>query len=243
MSAVTYEEAMEIFLAAPSDGSRLRVHFCTAHTIVEAADRPDLREALRSGGLVVPDGVPLVWVGRAQGRKMGRVCGLDVLPDLCDRGRAQGARHYFYGGGEGVAQQLADHLSRLYPGLLVVGAETPPFRPLAAEERDAVINRLNEARPDYIWVGLGTPKQDLWLAEYREPLDAAAIMAVGAAFDIVGGFRPRAPYTMQRLGLEWLFRLIQEPRRLAVRYSLVNARFVGIVLVAAASGRHLRGRR
>lgn len=241
IAAVTYEEAMQLFLSAPTTGRSLRVHFCTAHTIVESTDRPELREVLLHGGVVVPDGVPLVWVGQAHGRRMGRVCGLDVLPDLCDRGRAQGARHYFYGGGEGVAQQLAQRLSDRYPGLSVVGAETPPFRPLTPQETDDVVHRLNAARPDYIWIGLGTPKQDLWLAEYRARLDAAAIMAVGAAFDIIGGFRPRAPYVMQRLGLEWLFRLIQEPRRLATRYTVVNARFLRIV-VAEALSRRLKGR-
>jgi len=242
IAEVTYEQAMQLFLAAPATGGSLRVHFCTAHTIVEAADRPELRDVLQGGGLAVPDGVPLVWVGRARGRNIGRVCGLDVLPDLCDRGRPQGARHYFYGGGEGVAQQLASRLIARYPGLCVVGAETPPFRPLTADEEDAMVGRLNAARPDYVWVGLGTPKQDLWLAEHRDRLDAAAIMAVGAAFDIIGGFRPRAPYAMQRFGLEWLFRLIQEPRRLAVRYTLVNARFVRIVAADAIRSRMIAGR-
>jgi N-acetylglucosaminyldiphosphoundecaprenol N-acetyl-beta-D-mannosaminyltransferase len=230
IAAVSYEEAMAVFLAAPVDGARLRVHFCTAHTIVESSDRPDLRHVLQSGGMVVPDGLPLVWVGRARGMKMGRVCGPDVLPDLCDRGRAQDARHYFYGGGEGVARQLADRLTERFPGLQVVGVESPPFRPLTADERQAMLDRLNAARPDFVWVGLGTPKQDLWLAEHRDQLDAAAIMAVGAAFDIVGGFRPRAPYAMQRSGLEWLFRFFQEPRRLAKRYTVVNARFLLLVL-------------
>lgn len=242
IAEVTYEQAMQRFLAAPRTGESLRVHFCTAHTIVEAADRPDLRDALQRGGLVVPDGVPLVWVGRVRGHHIGRVCGLDVLPDLCDRGRGQGARHYFYGGGEGVAQQLADRLTARYPGLSVVGAETPPFRPLTAEEDEAMVGRLNAARPDYVWVGLGTPKQDLWLAEHRDRLNAAAVMAVGAAFDIIGGFRPRAPYAMQRFGLEWLFRLIQEPRRLAVRYSVVNMRFVRIVATDLVGRRRIGGR-
>jgi N-acetylglucosaminyldiphosphoundecaprenol N-acetyl-beta-D-mannosaminyltransferase len=245
IAAVSHEEAMALFLAAPFNGVRLRVHFCTAHTIVEASDRPDLRHVLQRGGIVVPDGIPLVWVGRARGRKIGRVCGPDVLPDLCDRGRAQGARHYFYGGGEGVARQLADRLTERFPGLQVVGVESPPFRPLTSDERQAMLDRLNAARPDFVWVGLGTPKQDLWLAEHRDQLDAPAIMAVGAAFDIVGGFRPRAPYAMQRSGLEWLFRFFQEPRRLAKRYTVVNARFLLIVLADLARRRPKRrlGRR
>ena len=241
VAAVTYEEAIDAFLAAPRNGDNLRVHFCTAHTIVEASARPDLRDALQRGGMVVPDGVPLVWVGRARGRRIGRVCGLDVLPDICDRGRSQGARHYFYGGGDGVAQTLADRLIARYPGLLVVGTESPPFRPLTPEERQVMLDRLNEASPDYVWVGLGTPKQDLWLADHREDLNAGAVMAVGAAFDIIGGFRPRAPYAMQRAGLEWLYRLVQEPRRLAARYTIVNVRFL-LIVVADLARRRPRAR-
>ncbi len=230
IAAVTYQEAISAFLAAPADRARLRVHFCTAHTIIEAQDRPDLRDALQGGGMVVPDGVPLVWVGRARGYRIERVCGLDVLPDIANLGRAQGARHFFYGGGDGVAQRLAAQLSTQYPGLIVAGCETPPFRPLTAEENAAMVARLNAADADFIWVGLGTPKQDLWLADNRAALNAPAIMAVGAAFDIVSGVLPRSPRVMQRFGLEWLFRLYHEPRRLARRYTVVNVRFVGLAL-------------
>jgi N-acetylglucosaminyldiphosphoundecaprenol N-acetyl-beta-D-mannosaminyltransferase len=240
IAALTYEDAVALLLDAPSTGRRLAVHFCTAHTIVEAADDAGLRAGLLDGALDVPDGVPLVWVGRARGYRIERVCGLDVLPDLADRGRARGARHFFYGGAEGVADELAEHLAGQYPGLIVVGCETPPFRPLTPDERAAMVARLNAARPDFVWVGLGTPKQDLWLADHREQLDAAALLAVGAAFDIVGGRRPRAPRWMQRAGLEWLFRLYQEPRRLARRYTVVNARFVAIALADIVRGRRIR---
>ena len=153
---------------------------------------------------------------------MERVTGLDVLPDIADRGRAFGARHFFYGGGDGVAVGLATRLAEAYPGLIVAGTETPPFRPLTPAEDDAMVERLNAARPDYIWVGLGRPKQDHWLAEHRDKLDAPVLMAVGAAFDIVGGYRPQH-HAGSGVGLEWLFRLIQEPRRLARRYTVVNA--------------------
>jgi len=171
---------------------------------------------------------------------MERVTGLDVLPDIADRGRAFGARHFFYGGGDGVADGLAARLSEAYPGLIVAGTETPPFRPLTALEDEAMVERLNAARPDYIWVGLGSPKQDHWLAEHRDKLDAPVLMAVGAAFDIVGGYRPRAPRRLQRAGLEWLFRLIQEPRRLARRYTVVNARFILVAAGEIITRRHLR---
>jgi N-acetylglucosaminyldiphosphoundecaprenol N-acetyl-beta-D-mannosaminyltransferase len=230
ITAVTYEEALDIFVGAPAAGRKLAVHFCTAHTIVESIDDERLRTGLLHDGFDVPDGVPLTWVGRVRGHRIERVCGLDVLPDLADRGRTVGLRHFFYGGDEGAAQQLATTLADRFPGMVVAGTETPPFRPLTPEEDEAMITRLNRARPDVVWVGLGTPKQDLWLADHRDRLDAALLMAVGAAFDIVGGRRPRAPRLMQKTGTEWLFRLIQEPRRLLRRYTTVNARFLWIAV-------------
>lgn len=240
IAALTYESALALLLDAPSKGRRLAVHFCTAHTIVEATDDTRLRAGLLGGALDVADGVPLAWVGRARGYQIERVCGLDVLPDIADRGRARAARHYFYGGAEGVAEQLAKRLSTRYPGLIVAGCESPPFRPLNPDESVAMVARLNAAQPDFVWVGLGTPKQDLWLADYRDQLDAAALLAVGAAFDIVGGRRPRAPSWMQWAGLEWLFRLYQEPRRLARRYTVINARFLAIAVAEIIGHRRRR---
>jgi N-acetylglucosaminyldiphosphoundecaprenol N-acetyl-beta-D-mannosaminyltransferase len=241
IAAVTYEGFLRIALTAPAAGQRLRVHFCSAHTIVESQGDETLRVALKHGALNVPDGVPLVWLGRSRGFEIERVCGLDALPDVADRGREFGARHFFYGGGQGVADTLAARLAEAYPGLVVAGTETPPFRPLTPEEDAAMVERLNAARPDYVWVGLGSPKQDLWLAEHRAKLDAAALMAVGAAFDIVGGFRPRAPRALQRAGLEWLFRLAHEPRRLARRYTVVNGRFLALAATDFVTRRRLRG--
>ncbi len=240
VAALTYAEFLHVFLDAPVRGWRLRVHFCTAHTIVESQADEKLRRALTNGGLVVPDGVPLTWIGRARGFEIERACGLDVLPDSADRGRERGARHFFYGGGPGVADRLALRLSQRYPGMIVAGTEAPPFRPLTPDEDAAMVARLNAARPDFIWVGLGTPKQDLWLAEHRDRLDAAALMAVGAAFDIVGGYRPRAPRVVQKAGLEWLFRLFQEPRRLAKRYTIVNGRFLALAATDLLTRRRLR---
>jgi N-acetylglucosaminyldiphosphoundecaprenol N-acetyl-beta-D-mannosaminyltransferase len=229
IAALRFEEALELFLRAPAEGLRLQVHFCTTHTIVEAHDDPRLRAALQSG-LAVADGLPIAWEGRARGFPIGRVCGPDLMPALVDRARAQGARHFFYGGAAGVAEQLAERLAIRYPGIVVAGIESPPFRPLSAVEDEAMVDRLNRAQPDYVWVGLGTPKQDHWLADHRDRLDAAALLAVGAAFDILGGYRARAPLAIQRLGLEWAFRFAQEPRRLGRRYVVANTRFIGLAL-------------
>lgn len=221
---------VDLCLALPGAGQRLALHFVTTHTLTLAEGDADLREALaRPTALPVPDGMPLVWVGRARRARIGRVCGLDLMPALVDAGRGQAARHYLYGGAPGVPERLAARLQEEFPGVEIVGVESPPFRRLTEAERDQTIARINAASPDFVWVGLGTPKQDLWLADYRDVLDAAALLAVGAAFEIVSGARRRAPLWMQHAGLEWLFRLILEPRRLWRRYAVANVRFIWLV--------------
>ena len=227
VAAFDLDEAVRLFLEARATGTRLRGHFCTTHTLVEATDNPRLRDALNQPDAVAaPDSMPLVWVGRAMGRDVGRVCGPDLLPLLADRGRAVDARHFFYGGAPGIAEQLAEKLAARYPGLIVAGTHSPPFRALTPDEDAAEVELINAARPDFVWVGLGSPKQDLWIDEHRARLDAAVLFAVGAAFDFHAGTLRRAPAWMQRTGTEWFYRLVSEPRRLLKRYTVVNSRFV-----------------
>lgn len=242
VDATTFESTVNRLLAAPARGDRLRTHFCTVHTIVEAQSRPDLRDLLNAADLVAPDGMPLVWLQRTSGRPCERVCGPDLMLALLDRGRAMGARHFFYGGAEGVAVELSERMAVRFPGLQVAGTESPPFRPLSPEEDAAAVERINAAAPDFVWVGLGSPRQEHWLASHRDRLAAPVLLAVGAAFDFHAGRRPRAPKLMQRTGTEWLFRFATEPRRLGRRYVVTNARFLG--LLARAGFQRLRpGRR
>ncbi len=244
ISAFTFDEALELLLAAPAQGRRLHVHFCTVHSVVEAADDPTLRSVFNApDSIASPDGMPLVWVGRVLGRRVARVCGPDVMPALIDRSRTNGARHFFYGGAPGVAERLAARLAERYPGLEVVGTHSPPFRTLTPEEDAAEVALINAARPDYVWIGLGAPKQDLWVARQREALDASVLLAVGAAFDFHSGGLRRAPAWMQRAGLEWLFRLLAEPRRLIRRYAVTNTRFVYLVGKDLVSSRRRLRRR
>lgn len=241
IAAFSFEEALGLLLSAPADGRRLHVHFCTVHSVVSAADDEGLRAAFNApDSIASPDGVPLVWVGRARGRSVERVCGPDLMPALIDRARALGARHFFYGGAPGVAERLAERLAETYPGLEVAGTHSPPFRPLTPEEDAAEIEMINAARPDYVWIGLGAPKQDLWAARQRSALDAPVLLAVGAAFDFHSGGLRRAPAWMQRTGTEWLFRLLAEPRRLFRRYAVTNTRFAYLLLRETVSGRRLR---
>ena len=226
VSAVRFEQALRLLLEAPAAGRRLGVHFITVHTLVEGSDDPLLREQLNAADLVCPDGMPLVWIGRLRRRAIERVYGPDTMLALIDRGREQGARHYFYGGAEGVPELLAEKLSKRFPGLVVAGCYSPPFRPLTPAEDEQVVARINEARADYVWVGLGSPKQDHWVAEHRGRIEAAALLAVGAAFDFHSGRAKEAPRWMKRSGLQWLHRLLTHPRRLWRRYTVVNTRFL-----------------
>jgi N-acetylglucosaminyldiphosphoundecaprenol N-acetyl-beta-D-mannosaminyltransferase len=229
INAAPFSHVLDRVLRAPDAGERLALHFATAHTLVEAHDDPLLRDAL-SEGLVQPDGMPLVWLGRAVASRVERVCGPDFMPALIEEGIRYGRTHFFYGGAPGVPEALAARLTARYPGLQVVGAVSPPFRPLTGAEADAVAAEINAAQPDYVWVGLGTPKQDLWVAAFRSRLDAPALLAVGAAFDFHAGRRRRAPRWMQRSGTEWIYRLATEPRRLAGRYTRANARFLRLLI-------------
>ncbi|MEZ0239796.1 MAG: WecB/TagA/CpsF family glycosyltransferase [Chloroflexota bacterium] len=237
INPASFRAVLERVLAAPETGERLALHFATAHSLVEAHENEALRDAL-AAGLVEPDGMPVVWLARRTGRPVERVCGPDFMPALVAAGVALGRSHFFYGGGSGVPEALAEGFARRYPGVRVAGTLSPPFRTLTVAEDDAIVAQINAAAPDYVWVGLGAPKQDLWVAEHRSRLDASALLAVGAAFDFHAGRRRRAPRWMQRTGTEWLFRLATEPRRLAGRYTRVNARFLRLV-----AGERLRRRR
>ncbi|MGI9037994.1 MAG: WecB/TagA/CpsF family glycosyltransferase [Gemmatimonadota bacterium] len=185
----------------------------------------------RDAAMVTPDGMPLVWLSRRRGRpEVSRVYGPDLMLSCCDSFRDRGARHYFYGGAEGVPEQLASSLTERFPGLEVAGGFSPPYRDLTEAENREIVARINESRPDFVWVGLGCPKQDFWMAEHRDELEAPVLVGVGAAFDFHSGRKRQAPSWMQSRGLEWLFRLLSEPRRLAGRYVAGNSRFIALVL-------------
>jgi len=229
VNAAPFGEVLGRVLEAPYSGERLSLHFATVHTLVESQENEILRGAL-SQGLIQPDGMPLVWLGRLAGRRVERVCGPDFMPALIEHGIGAGRTHFFFGGAPGVPEALAARLSARYPGLRVAGTLSPPFRTLSIEEEESIIAQINAAGPDYVWVGLGTPKQDLWLAAHRSRLRASALLAVGAAFDLLAGRRRRAPRWMQRTGTEWIYRLAMEPRRLGSRYTRVNARFLRLLV-------------
>ena len=209
---------------------RRRGYLCVAavHTIMACQEDPELRAAVLGADFTVPDGQPLVWALGALGHRLpDRVYGPELMDRACARAVASGQRFYLYGGRHpGALAELARRLRLRHPGLRIVGGYVPPFRALTeAEERDVAAD-IARTRADVVWVGIGVPKQEKWMAHMRDRLEAPVLIGVGAAFDFHAGLIPQAPATLQRLGLEWLFRLAHEPRRLWRRYLRYNPRFV-----------------
>jgi N-acetylglucosaminyldiphosphoundecaprenol N-acetyl-beta-D-mannosaminyltransferase len=182
--------------------------------ITEARVNPAFRRILNQAWLNLPD-TPLAWLGRAQGHAAAAgVTGAALLEAVCDAGRGRGLTHYFYGGGPGVAETLRDRMVARFPGIQVAGLFTPPFRPLDPVEARVLREDVARARPDVIWVGLSTPKQERFMAEFAPELEAGLLVGVGSAFDLQAGLRRPAPRWMRRNRLEWLFHLAGQPSRL-----------------------------
>jgi N-acetylglucosaminyldiphosphoundecaprenol N-acetyl-beta-D-mannosaminyltransferase len=241
ISAINLEQAVQEIECWIADGTRKYVNVCTVHTVMECQNDTRLRTIVNQSGLSTPDGMPLVWLSRLQGfRETGRVYGPDLMLALCERSQLTGHRHFFYGGAPGVADLLARKLRARFPGLSVVGIYSPPMHQTDTQEETDVLDLINRSSADILWVGLGTPKQDYWVSRHRPMLSASALIAVGAAFDFHAGLLRQAPRWMQRIGLEWVFRLAQEPRRLAYRYLVYNPLFVVLVLLQLLKARTYR---
>lgn len=227
ISAINMEEAVEFSDCLIRENRRGYICVTGVHGVIEAQSDPDFRTILNSSFLTTPDGMPTVWVGRLQGfSRMRRVYGPDYMMELCAISVAKGYKHFLYGGKPGVAEHLGCVLTTKFPGLQVVGTFTPPFRPLTPMEEDGFIAQVKEANPDIIWVGLSTPKQERFMARYLDRLEVKLMVGVGAAFDIHTGEIRDAPKWMKRSGIQWVHRLIQEPRRLWKRYLINNPKFV-----------------
>jgi N-acetylglucosaminyldiphosphoundecaprenol N-acetyl-beta-D-mannosaminyltransferase len=206
-----------------------------AHAIMDCYDNPALRAIYNASGLTTPDGMAVVWwLKLHRQRHVTRVYGPDLLQAVCAHLADSGARHYFYGGAPGVAEKLVARLRRQVPGLQVAGIISPPFRALTAEEDAEVRRQIAASQADIVWVGIGSPRQEMWMAEHCGQVGAPVLVGVGAAFDFLSGSKPQAPLWVQRSGLEWLFRLFSEPRRLWKRYVLGYPRFVVLAALQGA---------
>jgi N-acetylglucosaminyldiphosphoundecaprenol N-acetyl-beta-D-mannosaminyltransferase len=226
VSALTLDRARDLVLGARRATQLGYVCLGTAHGLSEARTDPEFRKILNDSLLTTPDGMPLVWLAHRHGHhEVTRVYGPDLILAACDAGRATGLTHYFLGGAPGVAEALREKLIARFPGLQVAGTFTPPFRPLNEQELAALRADVATKKPDVIWVGLGTPKQERFMAAHWRELDAGLLVGVGAAFDFHSGRVRQAPRWVQRSGFEWLFRLGTEPRRLGPRYLKTNPLF------------------
>lgn len=234
VTAQTFDQALDTLTAWTGEPTRRYVCTCTAYTIMCSREQPIVADALAHAAMVTADGMPLVWLQRRAGFAAERVYGPDLMLRLC--GSVPERRHVFFGGLPGIAERLADRLQSRLPALNVVDAFAPPQHQIGDAPLPEVVARLNASAPEVIWVGLGSPKQDWWMAAYRPLLSAPLLIGVGAAFDFLSGAKPQAPVWIQRSGFEWLYRLSREPRRLARRYAVYNTRFV-IALTRERSGK------
>ena len=201
------------------------------HVIMEAKAQASFARVLAEAALVAPDGMPLVWIGRGRGFPLPRRCyGPELMLEFLRATAGRRYRHFFYGGAPGVAEELARRLTARFPGLEVAGTYSPPFRPLTPEEDAEVVERINRARAQVLWVGLGCPKQEIWMHEHGGRLNVAVALGVGQAFDIHTGRARQAPAWAREHGWEWAFRLVWEPRRLWRRYLVYNTKFLWCVL-------------
>ena len=230
-------ELMDEFVAA---GQRGYVCVANVHSVMASKEDPELEAALLGSSVNVPDGQPLVWAINLLGHSLAdRVYGPELMWRACAHAAKTGQRLYLYGGrNQGALVQLALNLRKSHPGLKIVGGYSPPHRTLTDDETASVLEEINQSKPDVVWVGIGVPKQEKWMAQMRPLIDAPLMLGVGAAFDFHAGLVPQAPNWMQKAGMEWAFRLVQEPRRLWKRYFRYNPRFVACF--AAQLSRHRR---
>ena len=213
------------------DRKKAYVAVAPVSTVVAALDDEECRRAVNGADMVTPDGMPVVWAARMKGCKdIQRVCGPDLMRQICVDPCLAHLKHFFFGSSDETLSLLKETLREQNPDIKITGSYAPLFCDRVKKEEADVIRHINQADPDIVWVGLGSPKQDLWMSLHRDELNASVLIGIGAAFDFLAGVKPRAPKWMQKIGLEWLFRLCCEPRRLWRRYLIGNARFVWEIL-------------
>lgn len=236
VSAIDMDRATSLAVQWIEHGSPGYICVTSVHGVMEAQRDPELLRILNHAAINIPDGMPLTWIGRHYGfRHMDRVFGPDFMTEMCALSIESGYRHFLFGGKPGVAPLLSDNLQRRFPGLQIVGTYTPPFRSLNTEEENDLVDCVRRAKPHIVWVGLSTPKQERFMAQYVERLRVPLLVGVGAAFDFhTGVIRDCSPW-VKRAGLQWLHRLVQDPRRLSKRYLVNNPAFVWQMALQLAS--------
>jgi len=232
VSAVNLESATRRIVEAVRTRRKEYVCVRDAHGVIRCQKDAELRAAHNRAFLVTPDGMSLVWALKRAGHAgSGRVYGPDLMLAVIEAGLSAGIRHYLYGTTPEAIERLQARLLAKFPGIEIAGFHAPPFRALAAWEEAEIAEGINRSTPDIVWVGLGSPRQELWMARMRARLDASVLIGVGAAFDFHAGLKRQAPRIVQRSGFEWAFRLASEPRRLWRRYAVVVPGFLALTLL------------
>ena len=235
VSAINMRQALETIQSWISQREPHYVCVTPAHSIMDCYNDPRLRPIFNRSGMTTPDGMSIVWVLRMLGHKhVERVYGSDLMREVCKASLKHGYTHYLYGGAPGVGQVLKEKLISEIPGLQIVGHYTPPFGPVPPEEDHQIIEHIRSTNPDILWVGISSPRQEIWMAEHVERLNVPVLIGVGAAFDFLSGRKKQAPGWIQRSGLEWLYRFLSEPKRLWRRYAQYPL-FV-LLLITQATG-------
>ena len=227
VSAVNLNTACEVIDGLIRERKQGYVCVAPVSTIVSCQEDEEYCKVINQADLVTPDGMPLVWLAKLKGySEVNRTYGPDLMRALCDRGQQRGYKHFLYGGTPQTCEKLESFLKEAFPQIKIVGRYSPPFRELTEEENHEISSEISTIQPDILWVGLGSPKQDFWMNKNCGKLRTPVMIGVGAAFDFLSGVKKQAPCWMQRCGLEWFFRLCNEPQRLWKRYLVGNTKFI-----------------
>ncbi len=216
---ITMEDALDQIDDWISQREKNYVCVMPAHSVMDCLEDPELRRIFNRSGMTTPDGMAIVWLLKLNGyRFVERVYGPDLMMSAMNISKTKKWRHYFFGGTQEVLDRLQDRIRSEYPGVEIKGTFSLPFRPLTQDEENQIVKKINESHADIVWVGLGSPRQEKWMAENIQRIDVPVMIGVGAAFDFLSGAKPQAPHWMQKSGMEWFYRLCKEPGRLWKRY-------------------------
>jgi len=241
VSAIDMKDALGNIDQWITSDQRQYVCVCPVHAVMEGFRSPELKRIINAAGMATPDGMPIVWLSRLSGRRnVRRVYGPDLMLAEMARSASTGHTHFLYGGRPGVVERLAERMEHTFGGVRIVGTFTPPMGRVEDLCSDEAADAINQTDPDIVWVGIGSPKQELWMSLMRPRLQARVLIGVGAAFDFHSGLVRQAPRLIQRSGFEWLFRLVQDPRRLWRRYLVANTRFLFEIALQGAGLRRYR---
>jgi len=236
ISAIDMKDACLLVEEAILKRRKIYICVCPVSTIMECKRNNQVLTSVNSANLATPDGIPVVWIGKILGYKnIRRVYGPELMQEICGISGKNGYRNYLYGSSPDVLGKLREKLNKKYSGLIISGFFSPPFRQLSKDEDDKVVEDINSSNSDIVWVGLGSPKQDLWMYEHRGRINAPVMIGVGAAFDFIAGTKLQAPRWIRDNGFEWLFRLVTEPKRLWRRYLINYPLFLYYLLVELVS--------